>query len=143
MQNIPENFMAEWDVVILDDEEDSLEVAEIILIEYGATVYTAVHGQAGLEMVRKVKPKLIISDLSMPVMDGWEFIEAMKKDRELAGIPTIALTAHAMPGDREKAIAAGFHNYLTKPLTVDTFSSDLVRILIDIPELSGYLGLGE
>jgi CheY-like chemotaxis protein len=94
-------------------------------------------------MVRKVKPKLIISDLSMPVMDGWEFIEAMKKDRELAGIPTIALTAHAMPGDREKAIAAGFHNYLTKPLTVDTFSSDLVRILIDIPELSGYLGLGE
>lgn len=141
MQNIPDNLLAGWDVVVLDDEEDSLEVAEIILLEYGANVYTASDGREGLELVRQVKPRVIISDLSMPVMDGWGFIHALKSDRGLAEIPVIALTAHAMLGDRERAISAGFHNYLTKPLTVDTFMGDLVKLLIDIPELVEYLNI--
>jgi len=139
MQQIPDNLLAGWDIVVLDDEEDSLEVAEIILLEYGANVYTASNGKEGLERVRQVKPRFVISDLSMPEMDGWGFIDSMKRDRELAEIPVIALTAHAMVGDRERAITAGFHNYLTKPLTVDSFMSDLVRLLVDIPELVDYL----
>jgi CheY-like chemotaxis protein len=65
----------------------------------------------------------------------------MKADVHLADIPVIALTAHAMVGDRERAIAAGFHNYLTKPLTVDRFMGDLVRLLIDIPELAESLNI--
>jgi two-component system, cell cycle response regulator DivK len=138
---IPENLLDGWNIVVLDDEDDSLEVAEIILDEYGANVYTAQNGVEGVETVRRVKPRFVISDLSMPVMDGWGFINMLKADRALAEIPVIALTAHAMVGDRERAVAAGFHNYLTKPLTVDTFMADLLRLLIDIPELAEYLNV--
>lgn len=141
MNYIPDDLLAGWDIVVLDDEEDSLEVAEIILLEYGANVSTAVNGAEGLDVVRDVKPSFVISDLSMPVMDGWGFISNMKKDPELSSIPVIALTAHAMVGDRERAVAAGFHNYLTKPLTVDTFMADLVKLLIDIPELVEHLNI--
>jgi CheY-like chemotaxis protein len=76
----------------------------------------------------------------MPVMDGWALVEELKQDRGLSTIPAIALTAHAMIGDRERAINAGFHNYLTKPLTPATFMRDLVRLLTDIPGMS--LGMG-
>jgi CheY-like chemotaxis protein len=138
---IPDNLLAGWNIVVLDDEDDSLEVAEIILDEYGANVHTAQNGQEGIETVRRVKPHFVISDLSMPVLDGWGFINSLKADRELADIPVIALTAHAMVGDRERAVAAGFHNYLTKPLTVDTFMADLLRLLIDIPQLAESLNI--
>ncbi|MFW5691412.1 MAG: response regulator [Chloroflexota bacterium] len=141
MQHIPQDLLNGWDVVVVDDEEDSLEVAEIILLEYGASVYTATNGVEALDVVRRVRPRFIISDLSMPMMDGWGFISALKTDRTLAGIPVIALTAHAMVGDRERAIAAGFHNYLTKPLTIETFMADLVKLLVDIPELIEYLNI--
>jgi len=141
MQQIPDDLLAGWDVVVLDDEEDSLEVAEIILMEYGATVHTAINGVEGLETVRNAMPRFVISDLSMPEMDGWGFISNMKKDPILSSIPVIALTAHAMVGDRERAVSAGFHNYLTKPLTVDTFMADLVKLLIDIPELVEHLNI--
>ncbi len=138
---IPDNLLEGWDIAVLDDEEDSLEVAEIILTEYGATVHTAMDGQEGLDIVRRVKPRFVISDLSMPTMDGWGFINSIRNDPELASIPVIALTEHAMVGDRERAVAAGFHNYLTKPLTVDTFMADLVKLLIDIPVLAEALNI--
>lgn len=138
---IPADLLSGWDVVVIDDEEDSLEVAEIILLEYGANVTTASNGRQGLKRVKEVKPRFVISDLSMPDMDGWGFINGLKDDPELATIPVIALTAHAMLGDRERAIVAGFHNYLTKPLTVDTFMADLVKLLIDIPELVEHLNI--
>ncbi|MBZ0286698.1 MAG: response regulator [Anaerolineae bacterium] len=141
MMEIPANLLEGWDIVVLEDEQDSLEVAEIILSEYGATVHTASNGKEGLEIVRRAKPRFVISDLSMPVMDGWGFISGMKADSMLTQIPVIALTAHAMVGDRERAIAAGFHNYLTKPLTVDTFMADLVGLLIDIPSLAESLNI--
>jgi len=141
MQQIPDDLLAGWDIVVLDDEDDSLEVAEVILLEYGANVYTASNGKEGLEVVRQVKPRFVISDLSMPEMDGWGFIASMKKDPALAEIPVIALTAHAMVGDRQRAVDAGFHNYLTKPLTVDTFMMDLVKLLVDIPVLVEYLNI--
>ena len=141
MDNIPKDLLSGWDVVIIDDEEDSLEVAEIILLEYGANVHIASNGQEGLDVVRETRPRFVISDLSMPVMDGWGFIANLKKDAALSDIPVIALTAHAMIGDRERAVSAGFHNYLTKPLTVNTFMGDLVKLLVDIPELVEHLNI--
>lgn len=141
MQHIPQDLLEGWDVVVIDDEEDSLEVATVILMEYGANVHTAANGRDGLDVVSQIKPRFVISDLSMPEMDGWGFVNAMKTTSSLMDIPIIALTAHAMTGDRERAIAAGFHNYLTKPLTVDTFMADLVRLLIDIPELQQFLNI--
>ena len=141
MSNLPRDLLASWDVVVIDDEEDSLEVAEIILMEYGANVYVAYDGQEGLELVQKIKPRFVISDLSMPVLDGWGFIKYLRQDPELANIPVIALTAHAMVGDREKTVEAGFDNYMTKPLIVKTFMSDLIQLLVDIPVLTNDLNI--
>lgn len=128
-----------WNIIIIDDEDDSLEVARYILDFYGATVHISHNGQEGLLLVEKVRPRFVIADLSMPVMDGWEFISAMKSSRATQDIPVIALTAHAMVGDRERALAAGFYNYLTKPLTAKTFIHDLLRLLMDIPALADEL----
>jgi CheY-like chemotaxis protein len=141
MYEIPRNLLAGWNVVVIDDEDDSLMVARVILMSYGATLHTAENGEEGLEVIREVKPKLVISDLSMPVLDGWGLIRALKEDTSLMEIPAIALTAHAMIGDRERAVAAGFHNYLTKPLTVETFMQDLVNLIADIPVLAQDLNI--
>jgi CheY-like chemotaxis protein len=141
MVNLPKNLLSGWDIVVIDDEEDSLMVAEIILADYGATLYTATNGAEGLKQIRKVRPKFVISDLSMPGMDGWGLIHTIKNDRTLMDIPVIALTAHAMIGDRERAVSAGFHNYLTKPLTAQTFIQDLVKLLVDIPLLANDLNM--
>jgi len=139
--DIPRDLLLGWDVVVIDDEEDSLMVAEIILREYGANLYTASDGAQGLDIVRQVRPRFVISDVSMPVMDGWGFIHALRNDPELSYIPAIALTAHAMIGDRERAVEAGFHNYLSKPLTPETFIIDLLDLLMDIPSLAESLNI--
>lgn len=130
---IPRDILRNYKVVVVDDEPDSLEVAQRILSFYQAQVYTANNGQEGLKLIQNVKPNFVISDLSMPKMDGWGMLYEMQRDRALAEIPVIALTAHAMMGDRERALAAGFHNYLTKPLTPTNFIKDLLLILVDIP----------
>jgi CheY-like chemotaxis protein len=139
MNNIPPDLLQGWDIVVIDDEPDSLELARYILDFYGANVHTAAHGKEGVALVQQVKPRFIISDLSMPEMDGWEFLQALKSTVEIQDVPVIALTAHAMKGDRERAISAGFHNYLTKPLTANTFMDELLTLLLDIPQLAEYL----
>lgn len=131
--------LAGWDILVVDDEPDSLFVAQYILSYYGATVHTAVNGQEGYHAARKILPKFIIADLSMPEVDGWTMLNMLKADATTRSIPIIALTAHAMVGDRERAIAAGFDNYLTKPLTVETFLQDLMHLLAEVPVLAGQL----
>jgi CheY-like chemotaxis protein len=133
---IRRDILRGWNVLVLDDEADSLEVATRILRHYGAMVHTAPNGREGLAQVRAVHPRFVISDLSMPVLDGWGFLYEMKQERDTMEIPIIALTAHAMVGDRQRAIEAGFHNYLTKPLTASTFMSQLLQLLLDIPSLA-------
>lgn len=141
MSNIPMDLLQGWDIVVIDDEPDSLEVARYILDFYGANVHTATNGMEGVALVEKVRPRFVISDLSMPEMDGWEFLSELKVTLSISNIPVIALTAHAMRGDRERAIAAGFQNYLTKPLTATTFMDQLLVLLLDIPQLSEFLKL--
>ena len=128
-----------WDVLVIDDEPDSLEVASRLLRYYKATVVTATNGEQAIEAIREHRPRLIISDLSMPVMDGWTLIAQLKLDRTTMDIPVIALTAHSMVRDRARAIEAGFHNYLTKPLTPATFMHDLLSVLTDIPQIQTHL----
>ncbi len=136
MIDLPNDLLLGWDVVVVDDEEDSLRLAELMLLEYGANVSVATNGQEGLDVIREVRPQFVICDLSMPVLDGWGLISELKADMSIKDIPVIALTAHAMVGDRERAVSFGFHNYLTKPLTVDTFIQDLIKLLVDIPVLN-------
>ncbi len=138
MKTVPRNILSGWKILVIEDEVDSAEVATMLLKFYGAEVQTAANGREGLTMLKQLRPSLVICDISMPVMNGWEVIDAMKKDRALMDIPAIALTAHAMSGDREKAFAAGFHNYLSKPLTVDSFVHDLLSLVIDLPQFSQF-----
>ena len=139
MNKIPLDLLQGWDIVVIDDEPDSLEVARYIHAYYGSNVFTAINGIDGIALVEKVKPRFVISDLSMPEMDGWEFVNVLKTAASTKDIPVIALTAHAMKGDRDRAIATGFHSYLSKPLTVSTFMDELLKLLLDIPQLSEYL----
>lgn len=132
---IRRDMLKGWVVLVVDDEPDSLDVAARILKHYGATVLTATNGREGLNVIHTHRPRFIISDLSMPELDGWGLLFELKQDRVTMDIPVIALTAHAMAGDRERAIMAGFHNYLTKPLTPATFMRDLLNLLEDIPQL--------
>lgn len=126
-------------ILVVEDEPDGLEVAVTLLEMYGAEVLTATNGQEGLEVVRREHPKFVISDLSMPEMSGWEMVHMIKNDRSIMDIPVIALTAHAMTGDRERALAAGFHNYLSKPLRPQTFINDLLKLVADTPEIAQIL----
>lgn len=126
-----------WTVLVVDDEFDSRMVAEIMLEDAGARVVTAINGREALDRLRQEKPRFILSDLSMPVMDGWQLMAALNDNRATAAIPVIALTAHAMVGDRERALAAGFRNHITKPLSADKFMTQLLAILEDQPEFSG------
>lgn len=139
MSKIPNDLLQDWDIVVIDDEPDSLEVVRYILDYYGANVYTATNGKEGIDMVNKVKPRFVISDLSMPEMDGWDFLNALTGATEIKEIPVIALTAHAMRGDKERALDAGFQNYIIKPLTAPTFMDELLALLLEMPELSEYL----
>lgn len=128
-----------WKVLVIDDEPDSLLVAQSLLEMCGAQVAVAANGQEGLDAIRSVRPDFVVSDLSMPVMSGWQMIFQLKQTPVTRDIPVIALTAHAMEGDRTRAIEVGFHNYLTKPLRPETFINDLLRLILDIPELADRL----
>src|SRR5512140_560752 len=135
--NLPENALAGWTVAVLDDDPDALEVVTFLLEMYGANVVASSNGRDGLEIIQKHQPRFIITDLSMPEMTGWELVQALKLgDRRVAGIPIVALTAHAMSGDRNRALNLGFHYYLTKPLVPETFVNQLLDLLMnDLPDL--------
>jgi len=133
MMKIAKTAFVGWKVLVVEDDPDNLDVAFRILSHYGAEIVTATNGKEGLDSLKTFTPDFIISDLSMPVMDGWGFCYELQQDRSTAQIPIFALTAHAMLGDRERAIAAGFTNYLTKPLTPANFAQQLVVILTAIP----------
>lgn len=109
-------------VLIVEDDEMNRDMLSRRLERRGFSVAIAKDGRQGVEMARSEKPDLVLMDMSLPVMDGWSATRTIKADPELSKIPVIALTAHAMEGDREKALAAGCDEYDTKPV-------DLPRLL--------------
>jgi CheY-like chemotaxis protein len=134
-----ENLLSGWDVLVVDDEPDSLLVAQSLLEMCGAHVLVANNGKIGYTLAKQMRPNFIISDLSMPEMSGWQMLHEIKNTLATRDIPVIALTAHAMVGDRQRAMEVGFHNYLTKPLQAETFINDLLRLLVDVPEIQAKL----
>ncbi|MFN8528875.1 MAG: response regulator [Anaerolineae bacterium] len=140
MNKIPRVFVG-WSVLVVDDEADSLEVAARLLKMAGATVQTASNGKEALEIVREhpLQFRFVLTDLSMPDMDGWELLYLLKRERPTENIPVIALTAHAMVGDRDRGIAAGFTNYIVKPLDPTKFIQQLIVLLTEIPEYAALL----
>jgi len=105
-------------ILVVEDVDFNRDLV-VQLLEDKYQVIEAVNGQEGVSIAEKEKPELILMDLSLPVMDGWEATRILKADTELRSIPVIAITAHAMKGDEEKALAAGCDDYLVKPLDED------------------------
>ena len=115
-------------ILLVEDNEMNRDMLSRRLTRRGYEVAIAVDGEQGLVMARSEKPALILMDMSLPGIDGWEATRQIKAAPETRGIPVIALTAHAMAGDRERAIAAGCDDFDTKPV-------DLNRLLEKIETL--------
>jgi len=115
-------------VLVVEDVDFNRELI-VQLLEDKYEVIEAVNGQAGLELAESERPELILMDLSLPVMDGWEATRRLKANADLRAIPVIALTAHAMKGDKEKALAAGCDDYLVKPLDEDELMARIAKYL--------------
>jgi CheY-like chemotaxis protein len=103
-------------ILLVEDNEMNRDMLSRRLQKKGYEVLMAVDGGAGVEMARKELPDLILMDMSLPVMDGWAATQELKKADATKHIPVIALTAHAMASDRDKALAAGCDDYDTKPI---------------------------
>lgn len=118
-----------WSVLIVDDEPDNLELVAVYFNFVGANIRTAHDGQEGLEALSAFHPDLILLDLSMPHMDGWEMKAALRANPMTRDIPTIALTAHAMQTDKDRVREAGFDGYISKPISLPTLMVDLHKAL--------------
>jgi two-component system, cell cycle response regulator DivK len=103
-------------ILVVDDDEMNRDMLSRRLLRKGYEVVLAVNGLEAIERTSAERPELILMDLSMPVLDGYEATRRLKGDGETASIPIIGLSAHAMVGDREKALAAGCDDYDTKPV---------------------------
>ena len=119
-------------ILIVEDNEMNRDMLSRRLERRGFAIVMAMDGQQGVEMTRSERPDLILMDMSMPVMDGWAATQAIKADPELSKIPVIALTAHAMAGDREKAMAAGCDDYDTKPIELPRLLEKIGKFLPDV-----------
>ena len=103
-------------ILYIEDNEDNILILKRRLGRQGYEVISAMDGAEGIAMVAEHKPDLILMDLSLPVMDGWEATRRLKAAPETKDIPIIAVTSHAMVGEREKALAAGCDDFDTKPV---------------------------
>ena len=116
-------------LLIVEDNEVERELLSRRLRKKGYEVVTAVHGKIGVEMASTEAPDLILMDLTMPVLDGWEVTRLIKACDETSHVPVIALTAHAMEGDRARAIKAGCDDYDTKPIDLKRLISKIEVLL--------------
>ncbi|MGB3555011.1 MAG: response regulator [Jannaschia sp.] len=116
-------------VLIVEDNEMNLDMLSRRLSKKGYAVISAVDGAAGVEMARARRPDIVLMDMSLPVMDGWSATRALKGDPETAGIPVVALTAHAMEDDRLKALDAGCDDFATKPVDLKDLLSKMAALL--------------
>ena len=117
-------------ILVVDDNQDSRELVIKILKGKGHQLIEAVDGEDALEKVAAEPPDLILMDISLPKMDGLEVTRRLKEDPRFASIPIIALTAHAMKGDKEKALAVGCEDYISKPINVRELY-DRIRVFLE------------
>ena len=116
-------------ILIADDKATSRELLRTVLEKQGYAIIEASNGEEALEKTRSDAPDLILLDLQMPVRNGYEVLAELRKDPVYAKLPIIALTASAMQGDRERALAAGFTGYLAKSVTLAAIRSEIQRLL--------------
>jgi CheY-like chemotaxis protein len=116
-------------ILLVEDNEMNRDMLSRRLERKGYAVVCALDGQQGLDLARRESPDLILMDMSLPVLDGWEATRRLKADVDLQRIPVIALTAHAMASDEQKAREAGCNEYDTKPIELPRLLSKIQALL--------------
>ena len=116
-------------VLVADDKDTGRELVRTVLEKSGHQVFEASDGEQAVAEALRLQPDLIILDIHMPGLDGFGVIEKLRRDPAFSHTPIIALTASAMMGDRERAMAAGFTGYITKPIRLDALRGEVERLL--------------
>lgn len=119
--------MSNTRILVVEDNRDNMTLIVDVLSSLDYDVLQAMDGEQGVEITKAEQPDLILMDLSLPRMDGWTATRLIKADSDLAHIPIIALTAHAMVGDKERALEAGCDDYLSKPINLQDLAKKLTE----------------
>lgn len=123
-------------ILLVEDNEDNRAVYTTILRYYGYEVVEAPSGEEGIEAARRIRPALILMDIGLPGIDGWEATRRLKRDPETRAIPIVALTAHALAEHRAESFAAGCDGYLAKPIEPRDVLAEVRRYLVSGPHLA-------
>jgi two-component system cell cycle response regulator DivK len=126
-------------ILIAEDRPSSRELIRTVLEGCGYIVFEAADGRQAVDVARREIPDLLIVDLQMPALDGLGVLAELRRDDRFADVPIVALTASAMQGDRERALEAGFTEYITKPVNLRFLREELTRIL-DAPAAGPHVG---
>jgi CheY-like chemotaxis protein len=126
---MPKRDVAMTKILLVEDNEMNRDMLSRRLTRRGFEVIFAVNGQEGVDLAVSERPDIILMDMSLPVLDGWEATRRVKADDATRNVPIIGLTAHAMSGDREKAIEAGCDDYDTKPVEIERLIDKIERLL--------------
>lgn len=118
-------------VLVIEDNEQNLYLVNFLLTKAGYEVVAARDGREGIDLAARVMPDLILLDIQLPVMSGYEVAAELKQHPALAGIPIVAVTSYAMAGDRERVLAHGCEGYIEKPINPETFIAEATKHLTD------------
>jgi CheY-like chemotaxis protein len=121
--------LSNWTVVIVDDEPDNLGVMELVLRYHHAQVHIAGSGKECLELLETVTPTLLLVDIQMPGISGYDLLKLVRDQARWSQLPMIAVTAYAMEGDKDRVIAAGFNGYISKPIDAMKLAETLKSML--------------
>lgn len=116
-------------ILLADDHLPNRELISEVVSSLGHRVVEASDGEEALQKAREISPDLILLDIQMPKLDGFEVLKRLRQDSGCASCPVVALTAYAMRGDREKGLAAGFDGYVTKPIDVAALMTEIEKLL--------------
>lgn len=119
-----------WRVLVVEDDLDSLELVAESLKMYRSdvTIQRAMNGEEGLKSIASFNPSLVIVDLSLPGMNGWQLLDAIRRDPKMAALPVVAITGYGSVEVREQALRSGFTGYFPKPLDVTSFGEQVARL---------------
>lgn len=115
-------------ILVVEDSPDNMKLFQAVLTLRGHAVTGLGNGDQLRETLDLERPELVLMDIQLPGLDGFELLQVVR-DSQAGGVPVVALTAHAMEGDRERALAAGFDEYITKPINVREFPNQIDRVL--------------
>lgn len=125
--------IGQWIVLVVDDQDECREIAADALTFHGIRTYQARNGDEALRLMERITPTCVLTELSMPTLDGWMLRKGMQHFEQLADIPVIALTAPKLTVDRDQVMRAGFAGFLAKPFNTRTLVIDIAAILL--PEM--------